>query len=45
MGVPIKFYFGNQNYENQTNFYDFRSVTDMIERLKESYRELQESAN
>ena len=44
LGVPIKFYIGNENYEKFENFYNYHQVSDITKAIKDEYTKVQESA-
>jgi hypothetical protein len=35
-GIPIKMYFGNKNYNNWTNFFDYGKPSDLVKALQEN---------
>ena len=46
LGVPLKFYFGNEKYdEAHTNFFNYQEAKGLVVKLKEEYTNLQESAD
>ena len=45
MGVPLKFYFGNERYDPlHVNFFNYQEAKALVDKLKEEYTNLQESA-
>ncbi|CDW71188.1 UNKNOWN [Stylonychia lemnae] len=44
LGVPIKFYIGNENPENFENYFNYEQVTELLAALQEQHKKIEESA-
>jgi hypothetical protein len=44
MGVPIKFFFGSFNYNNDPNFFDWQDAQALIDKIIEVQEEVQKSS-
>ena len=44
LGVPLKFYFGNENYEKFEHFYHYEEAGQLVKDIFEEYIKVGESS-